>query len=394
MGITVRIRQHERGLRFRYGDFVGLALPGRYRLWSRLFGSKRDSIAVVSTLNPQLEVPMLDVIVRHPSMLEALEVVDLSESQRALVWIDSRLAAILGPGKYAFWRQPYRLEVERFDVGSLRFEHPLLEVIMTHKDASRFLQEVDVSADHDVLLFRNGVLVSALSPGKHVFWKGAGRLLVKASDRREQTADVAGQEIMTADKVTLRVNLVVTWQVTDAVKAATVVTDAAQSLYREAQLGLRAAVGARTLDQLLADKESVGGEVRSALMARSAEFGVAVRSVGLRDIILPGEMKTILNRVIEAEKQAQADLIRRREETASARSQANTARLLAENPMLARMKELELLQSVLSGTKATFVFGGGHGNGSGDLLQQVRSLIAREDEPDSARGNSGGESGG
>lgn len=391
MSMSVRIRAYERGLRFRHGDFVGLAMPGRHWLWSRLVGSGRDSIAVVNTLAPQLETPLLDAIVRHPSTADALEVVDLTESQRALVWADGRLLALLGPGKYAFWKQPRTLEVERFDVGSLRLVHPLLDAVMAHADAPKHLQEIEVSADHDVLLFRSGVLVGTLTPGKHVFWKGAGRLLVRAIDRREQTADVAGQEIMTADKVTLRVNLVVTWQVIDAVKSATVVADAAQSLYREAQLALRAAVGARTLDQLLADKESIGGEVRSALMTRAGEFGVSVRSVGLRDIILPGEMKTILNRVIEAEKQAQADLIRRREETAAARSQANTARLLAENPTLARMKELELLQSVLAGTKATFVFAGGHARESGDLLQQVRSLIAREDEPDSpSRGESGG----
>lgn len=391
MALSVRIRKFERGLRFRHGDFAGLVMPGRRWLWSRLFTQRRDSIAVVNTLVPQLEVPMLDVIVRHPSMAEAVEVVDLTESQRALVWVDGRLFGLFGPGKYAFWKQPRRLEVEVFDVSTLRFEHPFIEAVMAHPDAPKHLQEIEVAADHDVLLFRNGVLVGKMTPGKHVFWKGAGRLLVKAIDRREQTADVAGQEIMTADKVTLRVNLVVTWQVIDAVKSATVVADAAQSLYREAQLALRAAVGTRTLDQLLADKESIGGEVRSSLMARADEFGVSVRSVGLRDIILPGEMKTILNRVIEAEKQAQADLIRRREETAAARSQANTARLLAENPTLARMKELELLQSVLAGTKATFVFASGQGKESGDLLQQLRSLIAREDGPDSpSRGESGG----
>src|SRR5262249_13412939 len=75
------------------------------------------------------------------------------------------------------------------------------------------------------------------------------------------------------------------------------------------------------------------------------------------------------NQVIEAEKRAQAELIKRREETAAARSQANTARLLAENPVLARVRELELLRDVLAGTKATFVFG------SGDLADQVRSLV-------------------
>lgn len=180
---------------------------------------------------------------------------------------------------------------------------------------------------------------------------------------------MAGQEIMTKDKVTLRVNLVVAYLVIDSIKAVTVVSDHSQALYREAQLVLRAAVGTRMLDALLADKESVSGEVRNALTARATDFGVVIKSVGLKDIILPGEMKTILNQVIEAEKSAQANLIRRREETAAARSQANTAKLLAENPTLARMKELEQLGEFLSGTRSTFVFGGG------DMSDQLRALV-------------------
>ncbi len=126
------------------------------------------------------------------------------------------------------------------------------------------------------------------------------------------------------------------------------------------------------LDALLADKESVGGEVRGALSARTSAFGVAVRNVGLRDIVLPGDMKLLLNQVIAAQKEAEANLIRRREETAAARSQANTAKLLSENPQLARLKELEMLKDVLAGTNATFVFG------EGDLSTQVRSLVAQK----------------
>src|SRR5690606_29480313 len=124
---------------------------------------------------------------------------------------------------------------------------------------------------------------------------GAGRLRVCSVDRREKTADVAGQEILTSDKVTLRLNLSVTYRVADAVKAVTLVSDHDQSLYREAQLVLRAAVGTRTLDTLLADKESVANEVLNGLRERCAEFGVVVRSAGVKDIILPGDMKTILN---------------------------------------------------------------------------------------------------
>ena len=75
--------------------------------------------------------------------------------------------------------------------------------------------------------------------------------------------------------------------------------------------------------------------------------------------------------MIAATKEAEANLIKRREETAAARSQANTAKLLAENPQLSRLKELEMLQEVLAGTKATFVLG------QGDLTEQIRGLVAR-----------------
>lgn len=370
--VTVRISQHERGLRFRHGDFVGVVQPGVYRLWSRLRGSGRDSIEVVSTLKTQFDHVLLDMIAQNESARRELEVVTLSQGQRALVWGDGRLLSILGPGRYAFWKSPLAIRVQVYEVSAVRLVHELLDAVIAHKDAARWLDGVEVSAQETALLFQNGVLTEALGPGRHVYWKGAASVRWKAIDLREQTADVAGQEIMTSDKVTLRVNLIVTWQVADAVKAATVVSDASQALYREAQLALRAAVGTRSLDQLLADKEATGSEVRSALAERAAQFGVTVKSVGLRDIILPGEMKIILNRVIEAEKQAQADLIRRREETAAARSQANTAKLLAENPALARLKELETLQAVLAGTKATFVF---RLSGQGDLAQQVRGLL-------------------
>jgi len=375
-----RIRTFERGLRFRYGDLKSVLRPGTHRLWSRLWSAfiapARDVIEIVSTLQTQFTHALLPVLLENADLRSELEVIDLNDSQRALIWRDGRLYGIVGPGRYAFWKTPYALKIETFDVNSLRFTHERIEAILQHSDAARWLDGVEVAPHEDVLLYRNGELIDRLHEGRHVFWKGAGRIAWKAIDRREQVADVAGQEIMTADKVTLRVNLLVTWQVVDALKAVSVVSDHAQALYRESQIVLRAAVGARAIDALLADKETVGAEVRNALASRASEFGVAVRSVGLRDIILPGEMRSILNQVITAQKQAEANLIRRREETAAARSQANTARLLAENPVLQRMKELESLQEMLAGAKTTFVFG------EGDMLGRLRGLIDATDKPE------------
>jgi len=375
MLLTIRIRKHERGLRFRRGDFAGVLQPGTYRLWRRLLGPARDRVQIVSLLDTKLEHELLEVIVRDPSAADQLEVVDLTATQRALVWIDGRLEHILRPGLHAFWRQPREVRIEIFDLDGVRFTHSKLQAVLGHADAAGQLEEVDVERHAAVLLYLNGELRERLATGKHVFWKAAGRLRVRAVDLRDRVADVAGQEILTADKVTLRVNLVVTYRVADAQVAVERTLDFEQAIYREAQLALRAAVGGRSLDALLADKEAVGAEVREVVRSRAAEMGLEVRSVGLRDIILPGDMKVILNRVIEAQKQAEADLIRRREETAAARSQANTARLLAASPALVRLKELELLREALAGTKTTFVLG------RGDIMEQVRSLTASEPEP-------------
>jgi regulator of protease activity HflC (stomatin/prohibitin superfamily) len=132
----------------------------------------------------------------------------------------------------------------------------------------------------------------------------------------------------------------------------------AEFLYKELQFGLRAAVGTRTLDELLENK-SVIDEVVSAHVRRAVEgFGLALDSVGVKDLILPGEMKTILAKVVEAEKSAQANVIRRREETAATRSLLNTAKVMEDNPVALRLKELETLERVTEKIDKISVFGG------------------------------------
>jgi regulator of protease activity HflC (stomatin/prohibitin superfamily) len=373
MNVRINIKNHERGLFFRKGNFAGILPPGRHLNLAGLWNADTH-VCVYSTLITRLEHPLLDTFLHEPAFQAQALTVNLSDHERALVWKDRRLACILGPGRHAFWKTPYELKVETFDVHNVKFTHPSLAAVMQHPDVLKFFDGVQVTDHELVLLYQDGVLIDRLKEGLHVFWKGAGKIAWRAVDLREQVAEVAGQEIMTADKVTLRVNLIVTYAVTDPVRAVTAAADYAQALYREAQLVLRSAVGTRTLDALLADKEATGGEVRHGLIARTEQLGLTVKSVGLRDIVLPGEMKTILNQVIQATKEAEANLIKRREETAAARSQANTAKLLAENPILVRLKELEALQAILANTRATFVLGGG------DIAGQIKSLVAAEKE--------------
>lgn len=370
--LNVRVRAYERALLFRNGDFYRVAGPGHYRLWKNFTPRTRETVEVYDALQPRFEHRLLPYLVEQETLAKELEVVDLEDDERAIVSIDGRLSEILGPGLHAYWRKPRRVQVERFRITALRFEDPRIESILKLPHAGRFFKAIEVGSNEVVLLSRNGESLTTLGPGRHVFWLGQGDLTWQAVDLREQILDVAGQEIMTQDKVGLRLNLIVTYQVVDPERSVTTTANASQSLYREAQLALRAAVGTRTLDQLLTDKASVGEELRDVLVARAGELGLRVHSVGLRDIVLPGEMRAILNQVVLAERQAQANLIRRREETAAARSQANTAKLLTENPVLARLKELELVQEILAGTKATFVLG------ARDLTGELRSALGVE----------------
>jgi regulator of protease activity HflC (stomatin/prohibitin superfamily) len=136
-----------------------------------------------------------------------------------------------------------------------------------------------------------------------------------------------------------------------------VADDGRQARYREMQLALRAVVGTYDLDRLLTEKDQVARDLEATLMTRADAFGLQVRSIGIRNLILPGEMRDLMNKVIEAKKAADANLITRREETAAMRSQSNTARLLENNSTLMRLRELDVLEKIASNNKLNIVLG-------------------------------------
>jgi len=201
-------------------------------------------------------------------------------------------------------------------------------------------------------------LLRLLQAGGYAFWRFNRTVAVEAVDLRVQTSEVSGQEILTKDKVALRLNLGATWRYADVLQAYARNAKPAEALYRELQFALRAVVGTRTLDELLENKSLIDEGVNSQVRARLDGSGLVLENVGVKDIILPGEMKTILAQVVEAEKSAQANVIRRREETAATRSLLNTAKVMEENPTALRLKELETLERVAERIDKITVFGG------------------------------------
>jgi regulator of protease activity HflC (stomatin/prohibitin superfamily) len=350
----ILIRDFEVGLLFRDGDFRGLLGPGR--AW-RFDPLRRETVTVVSQRDPWLVHDQLDMIVRSGALADRAVVLDIKDHDRGLVWIDDRFAAALGPGLYALWTAFRRVRAEVIDARSVRFIHPEFDAIARGYGVAAFLDMQEVPADHAGALFIDGRYVETLEPGRYAFWKGGPAVRLVRIDRREVVLDVSGQDILTADKVSIRLNAVVVYRVVDPLQAVTQTEDARQALYREAQLALRGAVGIRELDALLADKDAPAQEATDRLKSRAAEFGVSVRAVGVRDLILPGDMKDLMNKVIEARKKAEANVIVRREEAAALRHQVNAAKLFAENPALQRLRELEAVEKIAAEGKLRIVLG-------------------------------------
>ncbi len=203
-----------------------------------------------------------------------------------------------------------------------------------------------VPSQHIGLLYVNKEYQTQLESGIHAWWVYGRSFQTEAMDLRLQNMEVCGQDILSKDKVPLRLNLTAGFRIQDALRAKNGLSDINGFLYKELQFALRGAVGEKALDELLGDKGAIDNSIAQYIRPKAAEYGIEIDSVGVKDIILPGEIKSILSKVVEAEKSAQANVVRRREETAATRSMLNTARVMEDNPVALRLKELEVLERI------------------------------------------------
>lgn len=168
------------------------------------------SIDVASQRAPWLSHEKLDVIVKSGALNGRAVSVDMKDYQRGLVWVDGRFSHVLPPGQFVYWTKFRDVRVEMIDARRVRFEHADLPVILKSTLAGQALDVLSVEAGQQGVLFHDGEIVAVLSPGWYAFWKNIATIKFVAVDVRETMLDISGQEIMTADKVTLRVNGVVT----------------------------------------------------------------------------------------------------------------------------------------------------------------------------------------
>ena len=359
------IADHERGLLFRNNSFKKILSPDRYFM---LDMKNEIQVEKHDISQPKFQHRLARFLLRTYPELKAqyFDEFELGDSEIGLCFIDGKLSDILPPGTYhSFWQKPAKVEVRIIDI-SREFEvtNDLL-AILTHSDYFRaaqatlhFIYYSEIADNFVGLLTINGKKERILKSGSYGFWRYNRNVGVKLIDMRLQSMEVGGQEMLSKDRVSLRVNVSAGYRVVDPEKAAMQVADYANFLYGALQLAVREAVGAKTLDELLEDKNALNKELFDTVFGKAAKYGLEIDSVGVKDIILPGEMKTILNQVVEAEKAAEANLIKRREETAATRSLHNTAKVMEGNSTLMRLKELEVLEKVTERIDNITVFGG------------------------------------
>lgn len=363
------VKKDERALLLRKGDFVKFLGAGEYLYFDPL---EWMAVEKFSLAKPVFEHKLAEYLLKAEpeAIARELHVVETGASEIGLRYENGVLAEVLAPNtRRLYWKGYIDLRFEKVDIASefavapARVKEVAALILRggVRVAGNEGVFVAPVPEHHTGVLTVDGKLQGLLAPGLHYFWRFLRDLKVETVDLRLQVLEVAGQEILTRDKVSLRVNLTAGYRVTDVLTAYARQAKPVDFLYKELQFGLRAAVGTRTLDELLENKTVIDDVVNQHIKRRvqdSGGFGLEVESVGVKDIILPGDMKTILAKVVEAEKAAQANVIRRREETAATRSLLNTAKVMEDNPTALRLKELETLEKVTEKIDKISVFGG------------------------------------
>ncbi len=357
----VKIYAHQVGLVFEKNNFVGVLTRGTHWIWNqtvKVYDETKEFIPPVD----------LNILLENSKLNALMEIVTVKDNEITLVFKDGNFYRTLVPGRYAFWKGVVNYTFETYDLNELEVPKKV-EKKFVNSGNSFYIRTYFVESYEEGLLMVDGNFVRKLVPGRYDFWKNEHTISILKTDLRAQQMEVSGQEILTKDKAAIRINFQLHYKVNDIVKALIETKDVAKQLYLVMQMSIREYVGTLTLDELLAKKESIKAFVIELASEKVKTMGCEIITCGIRDIILPGDVKEIMNQVLVAEKKAQANTIMRREETASTRSLLNTAKLMEDNSMLWKLKEMEYVEKIADKINSISVSGGGQ------ILEQLKEMF-------------------
>ena len=360
----VVINDNQRGFLFKNGKYEKMLAPGKYYL----FGDREVELAFIDNRLELMRVST-EILLADEAVKNSVTSVEVADSQLALHYVNGKFNSVLCPGKYVFWTVVDKHDFRVVDASTPEVPEDIPTYVFSLMP-SLYYVKVEVAEYQKARLYFDHKLVRLLDAGTYYFWRNSVKVDVGIVDTRLTQMNITGQEMLTADKVSLRVNFVCNYRITDYVKVLTEVNDYQEQMHVAAQLAIREYVGKYKLDEILENKDKMTEAVFEKLKAKEADLFVEITDAGVKDIILPGEIRDIMNTVLVAEKRAQANVITRREEVASTRSLLNTARLMDENKTLYKLKELEYIERICENVGNINISGG---NIVGQLMNVIRS---------------------
>lgn len=358
----VKINAWKKGLVMRNNNFVKLLNEGVH--WVFPFADVME-YEMAKPFNAPVN---LNILLKDEDFVQATIMIEVKNNEIALQYENNLFTGILTPGRYIFWKGLINYHFIAVDLNSIEIDAGIDKSLFSRKEIAPYVRTFTVEPNEKAVMFVDGKFTKIVEPGSYNFWKNSISIVISKADLRTIQMEIAGQEILTKDKAALRINFYLQYNIRDIVKAIVENKEFEKQLYVLMQLALREFVGAFTLDELLEKKENVSSYVMESMTEKARTLGVELKGSGIRDIILPGEMKDIMNQVLVAEKKAQANTIMRREETASTRSLLNTAKLMEDNAMLFKLKEMEYVEKIAEKINNISLSGG---NQIVDQLKQI-----------------------
>lgn len=354
------VADNERVALFENNHFKSMLGTGVYKYWD-LSNSLSWEFIEVDETNSEVADVWINRLTSHSELENEIEIIEVGEQEVAILRAYKKILRIILPSeRLALWKFIPGITVEKLDIKKdFNISKDLLTQLVTQNMLStKGIAASMVTQNTQGLLYVDGKFERLLECGHHAFWACSRDIQIKLQSFKLQTLEVNGQEILSKDRVSLRLNLQAMYRVEDAQLVTHEVENISDYLYRRLQLALREVIGTRTLDQLLEAKNQVSDVIFEQTKQEFKSLGIELTQVGLKDIILPGEMKDILNQVVQAQKQAEANVIKRREETSATRSLLNTAKVMEGSPILMRLKEMEAQEKIAERIDKITVVGG------------------------------------
>ena len=336
---------------------------GNYWFWRNV------KVVVYDRTMPFAPTIDLGILLQDAELAAELQIVEVGDNEIAIQYENGLITKVLTAGRYAYWNSAIVYTFIKADISKVEIDENINRATLQHRLVAPYVRQYTLENYEKGILLIDGKFVEVLAAGVYYWWKNATPIAVSKTDMRVQQLEINGQEILTKDKAALRINGYAQYQVTDIEKAILENKDYERQLYVNFQLALREYVASYGFDELLEKKEVIAPYVLNAVKQAAEGLGIVVSNFGIRDIILPGEVKDIMNKVLVAEKNAQANSIMRREETASTRSLLNTAKLMEDNSMLWKLKEMEYVERVAEKIGEISL------SGNGPLVEQLKQIF-------------------